>query len=332
MTYADYATLNGMSSFRKDFLSENILYGVLDFFDWGTVNIGGFTNVTHSPAISGVYGGDKSRLRAVEDPRYTNGQVWEAFHGNFVWESGVEFGTQPINISGVYIGSTFYPVGTTGDYAFYVDYPRGRVVFDTAIATTGVVKLDYSFKNVNYIAADDHPYVREIMFDYHRVDLSDFLTSGSGNYSQLQDTRVELPLVAVDLGIRRHTPIEIGGGQYVLQDCVFYILAESATDKNILTDIIAGQNDKTIKLLDRAAMKEHANYPHNINYRGELISGAQQYPDLVESFNWGKASFSNTRVVDMGQVDVTRSVESFVNPKLYRSIVHTTMIVPTWNI
>ena len=37
-------------------------------------------------------------MRPVIDPRFTNGQVWEAFKGNWVWETGFTYDVSPIRL------------------------------------------------------------------------------------------------------------------------------------------------------------------------------------------------------------------------------------------
>ena len=60
---------------------------IIEFFDWGILNAGGFFNI--EIPTSGLYAGEKHKLRLVDDPRYTKGQVWEGFRSNWVWQSGL---------------------------------------------------------------------------------------------------------------------------------------------------------------------------------------------------------------------------------------------------
>lgn len=134
-------------------------------------------------------GGLDSRLRLVDDPRYTNGQVWATFHPNLVWESG--------SISGVYVGNTLYPPTTTGTYAHHVDYPNGVVRFDMAIPTGSVVDLPYSYKYVTVTQADGLPWFEELQ-SRTRSD-GDFAV-GSGQYEILPENRLALPIIGIEGG------------------------------------------------------------------------------------------------------------------------------------
>ena len=103
----------------------------LSFYDWGFLDAGQFYNI-HIPQ-SGIYGGDRHKLRVASTPNYASGKVWEGYRQNWVWESGIDGTTeQPTTISGVFVDDTFYATGNTTK-PFYVDYPNGRVVFDNAL-------------------------------------------------------------------------------------------------------------------------------------------------------------------------------------------------------
>ena len=132
-------SLKGVSNTNRPNVIENIRDNIITFLDWGLINAGGYFNV--SAPSSGHYGGDAHVLRPVRDPRFTDGQVWEAYRSNFVWESGMGVGT-PVSISGVFVDDAFSPRNS----GHYIDYVNGRVVFDTAQTVSSTVKLYYSYK------------------------------------------------------------------------------------------------------------------------------------------------------------------------------------------
>ena len=76
----------GVTSIQKDNISNNLVLGIQDFLSWGLLNIGGFQNITKSPAVSGSYGrtSSRTRLRMSDDPSYDGGQVWEGFRNDWV--------------------------------------------------------------------------------------------------------------------------------------------------------------------------------------------------------------------------------------------------------
>src|SRR4051812_17342520 len=95
-------------------LTEQIEGNLTSWLNWGLLSIGAFENITKGEQA--VYTGDRSRLRPANDPRITStvntSKVWQAHRPDWCWETGVNYATQPIDISGVWINNSFFP--TTG--------------------------------------------------------------------------------------------------------------------------------------------------------------------------------------------------------------------------
>jgi len=313
MSHPDYTKLKGISSINKDFVTNNLLYGIIDFYNWGLLEVGGFQNITKNPATSGSYGGNKARLHPIKDSRYSDGCVWEGFRTNWVWETGLDYNVQPIRVSGVWVSNTFYDISTSGSYSHYIDYPNGRIIFNTAIPTTRIVEASFSPRNVYILPSEDN-IIRSLLFDSHRVDREDYLSFGSGNWN---GAKYQLPVVGVEISKSTELePYQIGGGQYWYQDVLFYILADNKDDKNILKDIFISQNDRQIFLPNRSTIKESPNYPLSLDYRGSPVPSALQYPDLVSEtggYRWGGIYFSDTRTQDL----------ELQNPNLFGVVVRT---------
>ena len=138
----NYAKFKGVSNIGETQLLTEIENNLKQYVDWSMLCIGGWTDVIiQTPDVDDGYGGSQETLRWVEDPSYNNGQVWQGFRKDWVYESGINFevdgtGYDPINIqdSGVSINGTFQ---TTG---YYINYPLGQVIFDNAIVTGSEVK------------------------------------------------------------------------------------------------------------------------------------------------------------------------------------------------
>ena len=315
----DYTQLKGVSNIANSMISTQISDNVIEFFNWGLLEAGGYFNV-NMPA-SGLYGGDKHKLRLVDDPNYTAGQVWEGYRSNWVWETGVAPSTQPIQISGVYVGGDFHPGTGVGTYAPHVDYPNGRVVFDTAIATTSTVSIEFSYKWVNVIKAEGIPWFREIQYNSQRVDSDHFLQTGSGDWSQLGQTRVQLPAIAVEVVPRRRfEPHELGSTRRAYTDVLLHVLAEEEYTASQLVDTVTLQEEKTLWMFDTNLLATQNKYP--LNYRGELTTHALasgRYPDLVsptseDGLRWKKMFIPTC--VSQGL--------SMLNPNLYVGTVRMT--------
>lgn len=276
-------------------LTSILLENFTMLYDWGYVNKGGFSNVT-APA-SGLYGGEKAKLTAVDDPNYTNGKIWQANRGNWVWETGLGLGS-PINVSGVYINGT---LNTTG---YNIDYKNGRIVFDSAKSLTSTVKVNYSTKYLNVISADSIPWIRSIQQYSNRVDNPQFTFRGSGDWAILGQSRVQLPALAIEV-VPSHdtTPYQLGGGQWIHNDIVFYVISENAWQaKNIMDHIIA-QDDRVIDLFDPNQAIRSGIYPfdHN-NYLRQSGRPSGMYPQLVENFHYRDCFIHKTRAPQLTQL------------------------------
>lgn len=313
-----HTRLKGITHIGKDNITQNLKYGIIDFFTWGMLCIGGYQNIGRNPATSGAFGGDRAQLRSVTDPYYTDGTVWEGFRSDWVWETGIptdNVSASPIRVSGVYVDGSFQSVS-------HVDYPRGRVVLNSAISTSSNVTCNFSHRYASFVPSDT-PWFRELLFDSYRIE-RDFINTGSGSYSQLSETRRSMPFVAVEVVPRREFEgYQLGGGQWLKQDVLFHIVAENEFDRDQLIDIISLQNDKSIFLSDRNLMYSSSSFPINLDYRGNPVANSMTYPQIISptgtnlsgrdhgGFRYKKARFMDSTVQSMGQI----------HPKLFGSIV-----------
>lgn len=248
------------------------------YLDWGFLNIGGFSNI-ESPNVM-------STLRPVHDPSYTDGQVWESPRKDWVWETGIDYsykgtGYDPIQISGVYINGSLYNTGSSGKEHHY-NYPLGRVVFDEAISTSSNVTMNYSPRDVQTYISKDAPWFDEIQYNSYTLD-STFDQIGSGNWSSLSNSRVQLPAVVIEFAPRRSfQPLEMGSTtQVVSQDINFHILAEDKWWRNQILDIISNQKDISIFSLDMDEMLKSGVYP--LDHRGSPVDAQYNYENLVNA-------------------------------------------------
>ena len=304
---------------NKPEFKENLRDSVITFADWGYLNMGAYYNV--EVPTSGSYGGAAHQLRPVSDPRFTDGQVWEGFRKNWVWESGLPGqSTQPIQISGVYVDGSFSGI----DSGYYIDYPNGRVVFNTAISTSSTVTCEHSFKMVEVVDARDVPWFRNIQTRSFRVDDSNF-QAGSGDWSALGETRLQLPAVVVEVVDNRDkTGYQIGDStHWARTDVLFHILAEDDSYASRLADALDRQEGKTVPLFDGAILNSQNRYP--LDYRGAKTSNPLTYPDLVRSSGNGGALY--TEGVANGEADVVDSTVrngAWLNRKTYHQTVRWT--------
>jgi hypothetical protein len=301
MVGGPHTKLASVSNAQDSTISNILLDNFINFYDWGFLDSGSFYSI--GIPQSGIYGGDRHILRSVNDPNYTNGQVWEGYRQNWVWESGVDGTTQqPVAISGVFIDDTFYATGNITQ-PFYIDYSNGRVVFDSAISSTSEVKLEYSHKWLQVIPAEGIPWFRQIQQRSFRNE-SGFQVSASGGWAQLGQTRVQLPALAIEVV----PPVslqgyQLGGGQWVNNDIMFHVITENHWECKNIIDTITYQNDRTIHLFDPTRVGMSGVSP--FNYRNEVRENAIPsglYPNLVENFFWKKCWIENSRAQGVSQI------------------------------
>ena len=301
MAGGPHTRLARLSNAQDSTLSNILLDNFIALYDWGFLDRGQFYNIEIPE--SGIYGGDKHKLRLAEDPNYLDGQVWEGYRKNWVWESGISATTeQPISISGVFVDNTFYATGNVTK-PFYIDYPNGRVVFDTAITSTSTVQLEYSHKWVQIVPAQGVPWFRQIQQRSFRNE-EDFQVSSSGGWVQLGQTRIQLPAVAIEvIPARSMQGYQLGGGQWINSDIVFYVISENHWECTNLMDSILYQNDRTVHLFNPTAVAISGVLPYN--YRNELNENAIPsglYPNMIDDFYYNRCWISESRGSEISQL------------------------------
>jgi hypothetical protein len=301
MVGGPHTKLANLRNAQDSTLSNTLLDNFVAMYDWGLLDRGQFYNINIPE--SGIYGGDRHKLRTAQDPNYTDGQVWEGYRQNWVWESGISAtDEQPITISGVFVDDTFYATGNVTK-PFYIDYPNGRVVFDTALTTTSTVQLEYSHKWVQVIPAQGVPWFRQIQQGSFRNE-EGFQVSNSGNWVQLGQTRVQLPAIAIEVvPAKSLQPYQLGGGQWTNTDILFYVISENHWECTNLMDVILYQNDRSVHLFDPTALAISGVLP--FNYRNELNENAIPsglYPNMVEDFFYRRCWINESRGNEISQL------------------------------
>lgn len=273
-----FVVFDKVSHYGETLLETSLQINLIDFLNWGFLNIGGFSNV--STASSGAYGSNLSRLRPVKHPNYADGRVWETFRANWVWETGIQYEHQPISISGVFINGDFVSKDTTGPSGYTLNYPLGYVIFNSPISPTGnTVGMEFSFKRVS-VQPDDVPWFRQMMNNSYRPDSPGFNTFGSGTWNGLSINRLSYPAVIVEVAPQTNfTPAAIGGDFYRDQDVIFHIFSESPQENDKIRDIIKYQENKTIYLYDIDRVIASGKYALNMN--GSVNPNAYMYPELL---------------------------------------------------
>jgi hypothetical protein len=317
MACVDYAKFQLVTDLGETQFLTELENNLKNYLDWSFLCVGGWTDIT-IPTVDG-YGGVSQNLRYVKDESYTDGQVWQAARKEWVWETGVNFTSggadrNPINIdvSGVTVN------GTPQTSGYHINYPLGRIIFDTALPTgTSAVTLDYSYKTVQSYVADDVPWWRELQYNSWKAhDIHFTQNPRDGNWSIGGHHRVQMPCVVVEAVSRgRSSGYELGNRALeVEQDVLFHVLADNRTMRNKVTSMLQMQQGNTIWLFDSDAVAAATGFP--LDYRGERV-GTNMYPDLVNptnGFRWKKCHFQD---VVLSEVDI-------VHQNLYQATVRFT--------
>jgi hypothetical protein len=301
--------------------SESIEKNLVTFTDWAFLKIGSFFNINYPS--SGNYGGRKHILKPSNDPRYTAGKVWEGPHSNWVWESGTGYNPEPIQISGIYINNTFRPINT----GYYIDYPNGRVVFDTALPARSGVHLEYSYKFINVLPGDKFPDVMNAVVKSDRIDGTSYL-AGSGEYGLLSDQRLELPAVIIESSKRgNYAGYQLGGGLTYTVKVVAHVISEDKSLTNKIANIIgAGLKDKTLLMYDPQLVEEQDGYP--LDYRGSKSNNPKTYPQMIAYS--GDGGFRRNRNIQNSKLFIKNTEEqgcSTVNNNIHHHPVTLTIEV-----
>jgi hypothetical protein len=310
MACPDYLKFKGVSNFSDSLLTTRLETNLVQFLNWGFLEIGGFFNA-NMPA-SGAYGGDFTKLRRVSDPSYTDYTVYETPRKDIVWETGIEYtGGSPIQVSGVYVNDVFY-APSDATYGHKLDYPNGRILFNNALTSADTVKLEHSYRWVQVHKPNNAPWFRKLQYESFRVDDTSFNQAGSGNWDILGHSRVQLPCVIVECVPRRSfKPFEVGNQMLtVKQDVLFHVLAEDKWSRDQVQDVLSLQHHKIIVGFNPDTI------PFPLDSDGALV-GTAFYPTWVaegSSHRWTKIRFEDCQIT---------SVES-PHPNLYESTVKIT--------
>jgi len=300
-----FSQLKGFDDWTKSTLNLDIQVGLIEYFRYALLEKGVYRNVSFGE--TGINGIDASQLALSSTAKhYTSGQVWETFHKNLVWESGITYSPAPLvgtdntnpGISGVYVDGAFYPNTVTGTYAHTINHKLGRVVFDSAIPTGSTVQMAFSHHEVDVTYAAAVPWLRRLQTNAFQP-ASDFQDIEEGDWDIPPEMRVQLPAIAIEVVPRRRFEgFQLGGGQWVYTDVLFHCLATDKFTRDKLVDIVSLQSDKTIYLIDQNAAIASGDLPLDL-MTGMPVSGALRYPDLVARHNGGKLRLTQTSVQRM---------------------------------
>lgn len=300
MSCENYARFNNVNAIGQKFLIEQLEDNIKSFLDWGFLNIGGFVNI--SVPTSGFNNNSIHQLKQTNDPDFKDGQVWQTARKDWVWESGVNFnGYSPISFSGLKINNVLYPAPTgSGQYGYYINYPDGKVVFNSPVPSNAKVSADYSYRWCQVYKASNSPWWTELQGDLLNPE-PQFSQKNKGDFNITANHRVQMPCIIIEpISRSSSTPWQLGATDFMInQDILLHIFTERAADKNTLADIIRLQKHKTIWLYDiQKIVNDGVN---GLDYKGSKNINGKIYEDLVNNsdYRWYKCFFKDVNILDM---------------------------------
>lgn len=277
----------GVSSINDYLVISNLENNLHSFLDWGFLNIGGFVNVD---GVATNYSSSPNQLGIVIDPNYTDGQVWQTRHHNWVWESGITFrSSSPSMITSVSVNDN-----TVNSSDYILDYINSRVIFNTAIPMNSVVTMNYSYKLVQIHKASDAA-VWWKQFELDMANDTAQFNDNTGEYAIFAQNRVQLPCVVIQTVPRSESrPYQLGNKSLrTYQDIILHVVASDISHRNSIVDIIRLQDDKIIWLYDTNTIIGDNILP--FNFDGSLNNNRLNYGQIVNNntYRWKSCHLQN---------------------------------------
>lgn len=297
MSNCDYNTcFKGVDNISQDLLLNIMEANFKMYLDWSFLKIGAWMDANIGNDT--IYGINKpSSLIRVDDPSYASGRVWQGIRKDWVWEKEVGYGgSSPINISSILINNTTTIVKSGN---FIINYPLGRVIFNSPIALNSKVDLNHSYRLVQVHRSSESPWFNLLQYSSLNTANQDIKRTEDGEWAIGANHRIQLPAIVIESVPRsRSRPYEIGNSLlWIEQDIAFYVYAETKNDRNKLLDILRLQQDSTIQLYDTNSVAQNDQFP--LDYNGDVKSSSLMYPDLVQNYPWRKCLIKNISLFEM---------------------------------
>jgi hypothetical protein len=265
-------------------LTDQLLYNLKWFLDWGLLNRGAYSVFELGDAS--WIDDTEAELHVVPDERYEQGRVWEGAGREWVWESGASLGSgaiDPFRVSGVYIDNDFYPTTSMGINAHHVDYLNGRIIFDEPKSEDDLIEAEYTRRSVHVGFADDLEF-RILMLNAVEEFLGDNLPSGTTS----REHQTWLPSIFIEVRDGTQRGQQLGGGQIKTRYVTFHIFADNPQDRNLLMDWLDYQSRTVFWMADL----NQITFP--FDEYGDIVAGVTNWPDMVSAYPWKRLRLLNS--------------------------------------
>lgn len=290
---SNFTTFNFVSGLNETLYINTVEENLKGFIDYALLGVGGFVNVSGS--VSGLYSNSFSKLKPVTDPAFTTNTVWATPKQEWVWETGISYKTQtPINISGLFINSSFYPAPTgSGSIGYSLDYNNGQVKFNKPINANSGVSMNYSYKWCKVLKGSDNE-ARRIL---QKLSYKNINTTTETNHN------VQLPCIIVE-SVPRDESLAFELGSLVTvrrQDFLLHIYTENYTQQKTLVDIFKLQGDKYLKVYDPNLVVASGYY--GLNNNGSKNPSGLNYGQIInrDDLFWNTLLIKDVSFIDSQQ-------------------------------
>lgn len=295
--------LKGVHHISNSLLMNKLEVNLKSWLDLALLKIGAWTDV--ATPTNTDFGGDLSILRAVHDPSYTNYTVYESARKDWIWETGVDYVDKDLVTQNPVSPAIVYVNGIPSAL-LSINYPLGRVIFDSAQSSSSIVTANYSYRTIQTYIADSIPWWQTLQYRSLRQDDTHFEQFEDGSWAINSPHRIQMPCIVIEAVPRSHSVgYELGSGAVtVYQDILCYVLAENRRDRNDITDILRGQFDNTIWLFDDDLIAADEVFP--LDADGDIINSIRTYDyfvDELNSYRWRRCRFFRTETSDIGVIN-----------------------------
>lgn len=272
MSYIDSTNFFGGKT-----LTQIIRENTISMLRYGLLEIGAFYNIPLGQTDSN--GNDLSRYRPVSYPGTSGIRVFQGFKADAVWEQGIDLqyagGSQPIRVSGIYVGPTFVPFETAvSGVNYYFDYPKNRVVFESPVPSDYLIRIPHTVRAVS---------VYDTKGDVYKKLTTDWMNSPSGTANSTEysiEEKAYLPALFVRVnGFSDSKGYELGNRVKLSKaQIVIDALSYDEFSAERLQDLSFALERRYIQFYDIDTA------PRPYDYRGVLSTGALTYPELVAQY------------------------------------------------
>lgn len=236
----------------KNIGEKSVLSSVEDnikaFLDNGFLNIGAFINAI----IPDSGANSLTDLVPVDYPPYKKNTVWQSPRKDWVYESNLDYTSQPIPISGIYINGNYIfnlneipqaELLSLQSYDYRINYPLGQIIFTNQQSNNNNIRLNYSYRYIQVYKSNENIWWKELQNHTYNPQRT---RTPDGNLQIFADHRIQLPMIVIEMIPRMYqTPYQLGSVQNIItQDILLHVFTNTPQQRSQIVDVLVAQKDK----------------------------------------------------------------------------------------